>query len=154
MPSFLNGATATAICALLLAGCELLGLPSGGSTSDVVAASADDPIEIEVGQTVVFEDLNARIRFVAVREDSRCPVNLDCFWQGRVRANFVLIYQGGAHPFAVEGYVGGTDEGTGLIVEVADLNITLAALAPYPVYDPDTGQSTRGRTATLLVTRN
>ena len=151
---YLRWSVIGALCALLLAGCELLGLPSGGSNTDVVRASADDPFDIEVGQTAVLDDLDARIRFVALPEDSRCPKGLMCVWSGRVRASFELVQGRRTHAFTFEGYVGGADGGPSLQVDVADLNITLRAVSPYPVYDPDTGRSTRGRAAALLVTRD
>lgn len=143
--------SALLLCSLLVAGCELLGFPSNGGNSHVIPVSAGEPFEIDIGQTGVLEDLQATITFIDLPEDSRCPINLVCFWAGRVRASFEMHYEGREYAFTFEGLVGGTDEGNGLLVEVEDLNIFLRALAPYPVYDPDSDGVSRGRTATLFV---
>ena len=144
--------TAILVCGLLLAGCELLGFPSGGGIPDDLTASVGDPFEIEIGQTAVLDDANAEVRFVDLPEDSRCPTNLVCVWSGRVRADFVLVLPDGIHPFTFDGYVGGKADGPKLSLQVAGFNIVLKALAPYPVYDSDSGRSTSGRRATLVVT--
>jgi len=39
-------------------------------------------IAIPIGQTVVIAGTTLRITFSAVESDSRCPIEVDCFWAG------------------------------------------------------------------------
>jgi hypothetical protein len=51
---------------------------------------------LKVGEEVILQKENLRIKFNSVPEDSRCPVNFDCFWSGN--AQVVLEYQKGSNP--------------------------------------------------------
>lgn len=68
-----------AVSALLLAGCTT---PGG---------QANDDSAVGIGDVARVGDL--RIRPDKVAEDSRCPVNADCFWSGRI-VLAVTIYHG------------------------------------------------------------
>lgn len=39
-------------------------------------------IAIPVGQTVIIAGTTLRVTFSAVETDSRCPIEVDCFWAG------------------------------------------------------------------------
>jgi len=47
--------------------------------------------KLKVGEEVFLRKENLKIKFVSVPEDSRCPVNVDCFWSGN--AKVALTYQ-------------------------------------------------------------
>lgn len=50
-------------------------------------------IAIPVGQTVVIAGTALRISFTAVESDSRCPIEVDCFWAGDASVD-LLFAQG------------------------------------------------------------
>lgn len=62
---------------LLLAGC---------SGTDDVKARLGEEISLHIGQSVVITGEDLEIRFVEVSEDSRCPKDVICVWEGRVVA--------------------------------------------------------------------
>jgi hypothetical protein len=47
----------------------------------------DEEFTIKVGQQVEVKDASLRITFMAVGEDSRCPVDVNCVWAGNARLN-------------------------------------------------------------------
>jgi hypothetical protein len=71
---------------LALAACASSRLP----TDPVVYSQAEaaDSVRINVGQTVVVEGI--RIRFRAVENDSRCPIDAVCVWEGDAVASLVV----------------------------------------------------------------
>ncbi|MBM3911228.1 MAG: hypothetical protein FJ356_06225, partial [Thaumarchaeota archaeon] len=46
--------------------------------------SYKDPFEVRLHQSAVITDKNMEITFSKVIEDSRCPSDVTCVWQGRV----------------------------------------------------------------------
>lgn len=55
----------------------------GGCGSATVAVSAlGEPAVLRVGESVEVSGEDLRIGFVAVRQDSRCPVDVVCVWEG------------------------------------------------------------------------
>lgn len=51
---------------------------------EVTQANLDEPFALRFGQTASIEGEEIVIRFVDVTEDSRCPVNVTCVWEGQV----------------------------------------------------------------------
>ena len=47
--------------------------------------------KLKVGEEVFLRKENLRIKFVSVPEDSRCPIDVICFWSGN--AKVVFTYQ-------------------------------------------------------------
>ncbi len=60
---------------LLLAGCV--------STADVKARLGEE-FSLHIGQSVAITGEDLEIRFLEVSEDSRCPKDVTCIWEGRV----------------------------------------------------------------------
>ncbi len=57
----------------------------GGCTgSNNAKASLGQEVSLPVGHTVVITGEDLTIRFLEVSEDSRCPKNVTCVWEGRV----------------------------------------------------------------------
>jgi hypothetical protein len=52
--------------------------------------------KLKVGEEVILLKENLRIKFISVPEDSRCPLNVDCFWSGN--AKIVLEYRKDSNP--------------------------------------------------------
>jgi len=40
--------------------------------------------QLKIGEKVLIKDAEITVTFVRVVEDTRCPVNVHCFWAGRV----------------------------------------------------------------------
>ncbi len=57
-----------------------------------VEAPLDAVFTLQVGQHAVIEDTPLRLRFVSVPEDSRCPVDVDCVWEGDARVHLLLSF--------------------------------------------------------------
>lgn len=55
---------------------------------------------IEENQPTEISGVGA-IDFVAIREDSRCPVDVLCFWEGRVQVEFKHAYGTSAEKFVL-----------------------------------------------------
>ncbi len=57
-----------------------------------VEAPLDAVFPLRVGQQAVIEDTPLRLRFVSVPEDSRCPVDVDCVWEGDAQVRLLLSF--------------------------------------------------------------
>jgi hypothetical protein len=66
------------LAVLLLVGCA-------GSTGEVKVRLGEE-FSLPMGQTAVITGEEFRIEFVQVSEDSRCPKDVTCIWEGRVTA--------------------------------------------------------------------
>lgn len=64
--------------AVVAAGCA----SSPAVTGPIVYSQSEaaDSVKVRVGETIVVEGI--RVRFIEVRNDSRCPVDVVCVWAG------------------------------------------------------------------------
>lgn len=76
--------------AMVVAGCQ-----AGSPTA--VEADLDRPFDIRVGQEVTLDGGSIAVRFAGVAEDSRCPVDAVCIWQGNARLNMSAAVDGAPH---------------------------------------------------------
>jgi len=51
---------------------------------DGSAATLNAPIQLEPGQSAVFDAENLAVKFVGIDSDSRCPSDVACVWAGEV----------------------------------------------------------------------
>jgi hypothetical protein len=51
---------------------------------EAIQARLDEPFAFRFGQTARIEGEKIEIEFADVTEDSRCPVNVTCVWEGQV----------------------------------------------------------------------
>jgi hypothetical protein len=110
------------------------------------AASAGDiplgqPFVLGVGEEVVVGNLPVTLRFDEILEDSRCPLDVLCFWEGDAAAQLTLGTAGGEETVA-ELYTANSPFGESS-VEFKEHVITLLDVSPYPQFvsqpiDPDT----------------
>ncbi|MCQ8127790.1 hypothetical protein [Methylomonas rivi] len=63
----------------------------GAASAQASKVSLDTEFSLRVGQTVTIEDEGLVIKFKAVLEDSRCPVNAVCVWAGNGKAELEVI---------------------------------------------------------------
>ena len=83
---------------------------------------ADETIEMKLGQEIQFNDLN--LNFYDV-EDSRCPSDLTCIWEGEVTAMFAVKNQ----THRVSGVFAPGD----VLSHITPYDITLVDLQPHPI---------------------
>lgn len=81
------------LAAILLAGCELLS-PGSSSESTQTVLSDGETVEIEEGSAVRLGADGPFLYFASVVDDSRCPIGLMCFWEGRASVEFQLAAPG------------------------------------------------------------
>jgi hypothetical protein len=91
--------------------------------------------EIERGASVLVE--GNRLRFDAVREDSRCPQNTNCVWAGRAVVAFAFVGTGtrsvGEMLIEIPGFATvETEPRPEQSVVRGAYRFTLLALDPYP----------------------
>lgn len=56
-----------------------------------VISKLNEPFNLKVNQTASIASENIEIKLINVSEDSRCPVGVQCIWQGQVTVNLNLI---------------------------------------------------------------
>ncbi len=103
---------------LLLCGCK--------SSSGPVSPKLGEEFSMKVGESVTLQDGGAVISVQSV-EDSRCPVNLMCFWAGIARVSCKLS----DIPFALSIYSEAVD------TLLSGYRVELTSVDPWP-----TAQST------------
>ena len=131
-----------------LAGCSVFG--SGGDSADADDLGQFERVTLEEGETVFINALDVRITFVEKTEDSRCPIGVECVWEGEVQALFQVTPTGSpAQSVTIRGFVDDAGENT-VIADAAGFRLTLERLAPYPV---DGQADAAPPTATLTVIR-
>jgi hypothetical protein len=87
-----------------------------------------DSFDLGVGESATLKNEGLTVTFNGVDEDSRCPSDVDCFWEGDAEVN-VTISKPGYTPL-------NTVLHTTLSPQAASYNgytVTLNGLAPYPV---------------------
>jgi len=104
----------------LLAGCT-------GGPADTIEVGLDTPFELAVGQTAVIAGEDLRLSFENVIEDSRCPLSVECIWEGRASYTVRLTWAGDSYNMVLtEPGMGGVARDTFLDYEIS------ARLSPYP----------------------
>ena len=132
------------VLALLLTRCALV---------DDNADPPDEPalVVVEEGQRVVLPAFETTLRFVEKTEDSRCPVNVVCIWEGQVKI-LLEVSRSRQTPISFElvGFVSmeGNTEEPGVTHDALGLRFTLERLDPYPI---DGVEPTDPATATIRV---
>ena len=61
------------------------------ASADPANAFIDKEFSLGIGQTASIEGENLIIKFKAVLEDSRCPVNVVCVWAGNGKVEFEVF---------------------------------------------------------------
>lgn len=101
------------------------------------AARPTVPFTIAFGETVRLGDANTSIRFEALIQDGRCPVNGACLWEGVAEVQFALAAEGGEETdfiLSIPGLVE-TPYTDNAFVEQAGFRFKLLQLEPYPTDD-------------------
>jgi hypothetical protein len=115
------------IVAAVLAACS-----SGGSgpTGSGNPSPSGQSVSVRVGGEAVVPGTQVTIRFHEVTEDSRCPSNVVCVWEGNGQVALTLSTPSDAR----EVLLNTTSEPRR--IDFAGSRIALASLAPYPSGEP------------------
>ncbi len=123
----------------------LLVLPACASVDSIIIAEPDVAFSLPVGKTASISGSTTRVTFRQVREDSRCPTNVVCVWEGDAKIELLPVRDGTV--------------GQGVILslhtpneaQVGDLFVRFVGLTPYPA-TPD-ASSPRQYVAELVIRR-
>ncbi len=123
--------------------------------NQVTHFALNDPIEIELGQSIVIEPDQLSITFADVTFDNRCPASKSCRWPGIAEVR-LSVKEGGGAATTIEVAVFGTfetDTLRALVFDSLGFEFELVALAPSHVsIHPVTHQISGKVVATIIVT--
>lgn len=98
----------------------------------------NEPFALPFGEKQKVGDAGLEVGFQGVIGDSRCPLEVDCIWEGQARIRLWLLEPGEdtlyVEPF-ISGYVFQDDFGSHKRVFTEKYAVTLMQLAPYPSVD-------------------
>jgi hypothetical protein len=110
---------------MVLAACA-----SGGGTAPTAPTPAlNEEFVLGPGQSVAVKDTNLRLTFDRVSEDSRCPTDVTCIWEGD--ATVVLRIKAAADEVTREVHTQG-DAPRSRKAPAGDYVVTLVRLDPAP----------------------
>ena len=132
---------------LALMGCHI----DGPARADVPEFNLDEAFTLAGGQNGLIPSEKLRLRFAEVREDSRCPTQVDCFWRGQARIA-IAVQPEGSDLTTIEFNTNPAPGQTVKVAEVGPYGVELLSLDPYPqTSDAITFEDYR---ATLMVRRD
>jgi hypothetical protein len=117
---------------LLLAAAAVGACSSGGS----VPTQTGDPspsaraLSVGAGETASVSGSDVTITFRSVTEDSRCPLDVTCVWEGNGRVALTLSSAEGSQDAELNTTVQPRQ------IDFAGMRVFLASLAPYPAGEP------------------
>lgn len=123
----------------------LLALPACASVDSIIIAEPDVAFSLPVGKTAGVAGSTTRLTFRQVSEDSRCPTNVVCVWEGDARIELLPVRDGTVGQAVI------LSLHTPNEAQVGDLFVRFVGLAPYPA-TPDPG-SPRQYVAELVIRR-
>lgn len=117
---------------LLLPAAILAACSSGGSvpTGTGSPSPSGRTLALAVGETAFLPGAGVTIAFRSVTEDSRCPLDVDCVWEGNGRVALTLTGPEGSEEVELNTTTSPRETG------FAGIRIALAALEPYPAGEP------------------
>lgn len=117
-------------CALVLSLAALVSAPGGSaSSSEARARRLGESFSLAVGESAAIEGESLLVTFLEVKEDSRCPKNATCVWEGDATVRIALQTAAGGkreRDLHTSSKLQGEEAGAGY-------SVRLVALAPMPV---------------------
>jgi len=104
----------------------LVTLPACASVDSIIIAEPDVAFSLPVGKTAGVAGSTTRLTFRQVREDSRCPTNVVCVWEGDAKIELLPVREGAAGQSVILS-LHTPNEG-----QVGDLFVRFVGLTPYP----------------------
>ena len=126
---------------VLLAGCLLLLSACAAAPPSRPPVKPGEEFTLALGEAVGIEQKGILLRFEKVVEDSRCPMNARCIWEGNARIEIKV-----SGPAAAR-YELNTSTRFNTSAKITDFTLELRRLEP----DRLAGAPTRGYAATLFV---
>ena len=77
----------TLYVSIIIISTVILSLSSCGSNEKNIG----EEFALHVGETADIRGESLQIRFIEISEDSRCPRNVTCVWEGRAIANIEVV---------------------------------------------------------------
>ncbi len=113
-----------AVSALLISGCVKQ------TPKDEINAELNKQFQLKINQTAFIESEDIRVKFLDVKEDSRCPSDVVCVWAGRVVAllNFSIKDQEASSLTLIKSSTRNES-----IAYFDGYSIELISVEPYPV---------------------
>jgi len=116
------------IAVVTAAACSSGGYGPAGSGNPSPSAQS---VSVRVGETAAVPGTGVTIAFHAVTEESRCPLNVVCVWEGNGQVSLTLT----------AGYGSTMDVALNTTIEPREtvfsgLRIALTALSPHPTGEP------------------
>ena len=126
----------------------------GGRDSTV---DLGEEFQLRVGETAVFRYMNhlnegeTEITFRELNEDSRCPIGVNCFWEGQVVLALDAVTDGDTERLNYQGFVS-PDTAAHLHQSFADIyELQLLRVDPYPIAAPSEEGEEDDKVATLKI---
>ena len=120
-----------------------------GACATVETAVVAEPgveFELPLGKTAVLNSSGVRITFQQVKEDSRCPLDVQCVWAGEAKIELTVSRPGSPDDVKTISITPPNNE-----TSSGDVRIRFVGLAPVP-RQADAGKP-RDYVAHLIVTR-
>jgi len=99
---------------------------------DETILKKSEEFEIDFGQAATFEDGNFIIKFAELIEDSRCPLDAICMWEGRAKVR-IEINESDNLTNIILGTENSVDLDSLLKVIYNDFEIELLHINPHPL---------------------
>src|SRR5687767_15795582 len=106
----------------------LVTLPACASVDSIIIAEPDVAFSLPVGKTAGVAGSTTRLTFRQVREDSRCPTNVVCVWEGDAKIEVSVSRNGTQAETAILSLGPQNNE-----AQLGDLAVRFVGLAPAPV---------------------
>jgi len=122
-------ALSTLLFVCFLTGCEVFSFLGSGDRQDHIG-TVGEAIELKIGDRVTIEEAGLVLTFERLVEDSRCPFDVVCFWEGRGVIRVVLAF--GDSRESADLTTHGFLEGDADHVDRKGYRIRFVELKPYP----------------------
>lgn len=91
------------------------------------------PFELAIGQSVSLPGSACQLAFVGIAEDSRCPKEVDCFWEGQVVVEIEISSSGNF--VEMKRIIYRADKADPPAIGCGNQKIALRGVMPYPERD-------------------
>jgi len=126
----------------------------GGSDSTV---DLGEEFQLRVDETAVFRHVinlveqETEITFRELNEDSRCPIGVNCIWEGQVVLAIDAVTQGDTERLNYQGFVG-PDTAAYLHQSFGNIyELQLLRVDPYPIAATNEVSENEEKVATLMI---
>lgn len=103
--------------------------------SENFSVNINETFTLKCGESVIVKPDNLDLGFYEVISDSRCPANLQCFWEGVAEIKVWICEPGQSAKFIklpIYGYVTYEDTIRHVVIDTLGYQLSLLQLDPYP----------------------